>query len=92
MRSKAKRATTTTASTISTTVASPLVSDVSRVTPKSRSDVVNSSTNRAICTTKPETESITPAAIASVGLTPNRWKKRTLMATRAAVLGIARLT
>ena len=85
-------ATAMTASTISTTVASPLVSDVSRVTPKSRSDVLNSSRNSTICTTKPDTESITPAVIASVGLTPKRWKKRTLMATRAAVLGIARLT
>ena len=65
---------------------------MSSVNPKSRSDVVNSSRNSAICTMKPETESITPAAIASVGLTPKRWKKRTLMATLAAVLGIARLT
>ena len=63
-----------------------------QVSPKSRSDAKNSSRNRTIWTTKPETESITPADIASVGRTPKRWKKRTLMATRAAVLGIARLT
>ena len=60
--------------------------------PRSRSDAKNSSRNSAICTTKPETESMTPAVIAVAGATPNRWKKRTLMATRAAVLGIARLT
>ena len=35
---------------------------------------------------------MTPADIAVVGSTPKRWKKRTLTATRAAVLGIARLT
>ena len=41
---------------------------------------------------KPETESMTPAEAAVVASTPNRWKKRMLTATRAAVLGMARFT
>ncbi len=44
-----------------------------------------------ICTTNPDTPSIAPADTAVVGSTPNRWKNRMLTATRAAVLGMARL-
>ena len=73
-------------------VAQPLVSVVSRANPKSMSDTKNSERNNTIWTTNPDTESITPAEMAVVGPTPKRWKKRTLMATRAAVLGMARLT
>ncbi len=35
---------------------------------------------------------MTPAVIAVAAPTPKRWKKRTLIATRAAVLGMARFT
>ena len=52
----------------------------------------NRLTKSTIWTTNPETESMTPAVIAVVGCTPKRWKNRTLIATRAAVLGIARFT
>ena len=65
---------------------------VSVDSPRSTSEAKNSSRNSAICTTNPDTESITPAEIAVAGPTPKRWKNRTLTATRAAVLGIARLT
>ena len=70
----------------------PDVVDASVLRPRSRSDVKNTATKITIWTTKPDTESITPAVIAVAGGTPKRWKKRTLMATRAAVLGMARLT
>ena len=35
---------------------------------------------------------MTPAETAVVASTPNRWKNRMLIATRAALLGIARFT
>ena len=47
--------------------------------------------NRKICTTNPETPSIAPAVTAVGGSTPKRWKNLMFTATRAAVLGIARL-
>jgi len=85
-------ATTTTAIVMSAIVATPLRSSVSSSTPKSRSDQKNRVRNSPIWTMKPETESIAPADTAAVGGTPNRSKNRMLMAIRAAVLGIARLT
>ena len=83
---------TSTATTMRAMVAAPDVDDASVLSPRSRSEVKNTATKITIWTTKPETESITPAVIAVAGGTPKRWKNRTLMATRAAVLGMARLT
>ena len=85
-------ANTSTAIAIRAIVARPLRSSVFVDSPRSASDEKNSNTNRKNWTMKPDTESITPAEIAVDGPTPQRWKKRTLIATRAAVLGIARLT
>ena len=70
----------------------PEIVDASVLNPRWRSEGRTSVTKSTIWTTKPDTESITPAVIAVAGGTPKRWKKRTLMATRAAVLGMARLT
>ena len=73
-------------------VISPLKSLVSTVRSKSTSENSDKDTNRKICTTNPDTPSIAPAATAVGGSTPKRWKKRMFTATRAAVLGMARLT
>ncbi len=51
-------------------VAAPDVLDASVLSPRSRSDVKNTATRITIWTTKPETESITPAVIAVAGGTP----------------------
>ena len=50
-----------------------------------------SPTSRLIWATNPKTESTAPADTALVGVEPERWKNRMLIATRAALDGTARL-